>query len=626
MDRQTTLAFILIGAILMIWLYINTPEPPKTPPKKDTTTQPVDSVETKKDAQETKPASGTASQTRISEDTSGTARLFPRFNTAESIVTIETENSIIEVSNKGGKIVKYYLKKYKNWYASKLPADAPVYEKSIQLLNTLKGSSFDIAFMTVDGKIVSTALLEFQGDVNKPYIKLGENDSLILNYTFKVGSKGYIKKSFVFYGNRYDTKFGVELINLEKLINNNSYDIVWDAGIRTVEQNSVDESTYSNASLFYGGEQVIIDAPGSGERIDKEFTGRVDWVTIRNKYFAAIMVPDNPSVVEGAFIRGYSKRYENNGQKEFYSARIKMPFNNSPEVKAGFMVYIGPVGYDVLKGYEKNLETIVDFGSFFGLKFVVRPIAEYVFLPLFNFLNSFIPNYGVVIIIFSIIIKILLHPLTRSSYQSMRKMQLLQPMMAEVKEKYKDDPTRMNKEVMKLYSTYGINPMGGCLPLILQMPVFIALWGLFQTAIELRQQPFIWWITDLSQPDVIFHLPFKLPLFGLDQISGLALLMGITTFIQQKQSIKDPQQQMLVYIMPVMLTILFMSFPSGLNLYYFLFNVFSIAQQYYMTHSTKGVVLEPVKNTKKGKGFLERMMEAAEKKAKEQQANLKKRR
>jgi YidC/Oxa1 family membrane protein insertase len=201
----------------------------------------------------------------------------------------------------------------------------------------------------------------------------------------------------------------------------------------------------------------------------------------------------------------------------------------------------------------------------------------------------------------------------------MKKMQALQPKITELKEKFKDDPQKMNKETMKLYSTYGINPAGGCLPMLLQMPIFVALWGMFQSAIDLRQQPFVGWITDLSQPDVIFHLGYKLPIVGIQEISGLALLMGITTFIQQKMTVKDPKQQALVYMMPIMLTLLFMSFPSGLNLYYFMFNVLSIAQQYYINHKGGTVELVPVANPNKKKGFMSKLMEAAEEQSKAQQ-------
>ena len=150
--------------------------------------------------------------------------------------------------------------------------------------------------------------------------------------------------------------------------------------------------------------------------------------------------------------------------------------------------------------------------------------------------------------------------------------------------------------------------------------IFVALWGLFQVAIELRQQPFMLWIHDLSRPDVIASLPIKIPLFGIDKISGLALLMGITTFFQQKITVKDPKQQSLIYIMPVMLTLMFMSFPSGLNLYYFMFNVLSIAQQFYINKKHDNVVLEPVaQKPGRKKGFMERLMETAEQSAKAQQ-------
>jgi YidC/Oxa1 family membrane protein insertase len=172
---------------------------------------------------------------------------------------------------------------------------------------------------------------------------------------------------------------------------------------------------------------------------------------------------------------------------------------------------------------------------------------------------------------------------------------------------------------MNLYRVYGINPAGGCLPLILQMPIFIAMWGLFQVSVELRQQPFMFWIHDLSRPDIVMILPFKLPIFGIDQISGLAILMGITQFIQTKMTTKDPSQMAMVYVMPVMFTLMFMSLPSGLNLYYFMFNLFSIAQQYYINQKHDGMELIPVQNPKKSKGLMQKIMEAAEKNSSTQQ-------
>lgn len=609
MDRQTTIAFILIGAILMVWLYLSAPAPvPQQSDKKDTT-----NIVTQKDSvvelKTTPPAGTTATDTQSVFRTSAT----------EKIITVENDLVKLQISTRGAKIVRYFLKEFNNWYSIGEDAAQNIEKHAVQLINYSKGGGYDIAFVTTDGKAVNTSELDFKVPSEKYSYKITKEENLSLAFTFSATDGSKIIKQYNFYGDKYSFDADIELIGMNSHISNNAYDLVWDSGIRFPEENSVDESSYSNASVFYGDEQVIVDAADAGTKVQKDFTGKVDWVAVRNKYFAVMMAPKNPEKIEGAFISGYRELLKDSGVKEFYSTRLVIPFKNSQIEKQSFTFYMGPVDYDRLKTYGSNFEAIVDFGSFFGLKFIVRPIAEYVLLPLFTFLHSFIPNFGFVIIVFSLIIKIVVYPLTKSSMQSMKKMQLLQPKMAEIKEKYKDDPSKANTETMKLYSTYGINPAGGCFPMLLQMPIFIALWGLFQVAIELRQQPFMFWISDLSRPDVILALSFKLPLFGIDKISGLALLMGITTFIQQKMTMKDPKQQMLVYVMPVMLTLMFMSFPSGLNLYYFMFNLFSIAQQYYINHKHDGMVLEPVKNPKKKQGFMGRLMEAAEQNAKTQQ-------
>ena len=185
---------------------------------------------------------------------------------------------------------------------------------------------------------------------------------------------------------------------------------------------------------------------------------------------------------------------------------------------------------------------------------------------------DFVPNYGVVIILLAIAIKILVYPLTHKSYESMAKMQQLQPKMAALKEKYKNDNQRLSRETMKLYKEEGVNPLGGCLPMLLQMPVFFALYSVFNSTIELRQAPFFLWITDLSKPDV-------LPLGGFD-LHVLPLLMAGSMFVQQKMTMKDPKQAMLVYMMPAFMIFIFWSISSGLVLYWTMFNVLSVGQQH----------------------------------------------
>ena len=623
MDRNTTIAFILIGAILVLWFYLNSPTPEQVKKQKttDTTAVHIDSSQIKK-KQET-----AVDTTRINKpvkkieenDSLKYGKYFTVSGEKERIITIENEYFVMELSTKGANIRKYYLKKFKNWYSANSNGNENFYKTHVQLINYKKGDPYNLSFVTSDGKAITTADLFFKTDASKADYKVSKDDSLVLSFRLPAADNSYIVKKFTFFGDKYSFESEIDLINMTNLISNNSYDLVWGDGLRFVEENSVDEANYSDASVYYGGEQVIVDASSVGEKVTKDFNGRIDWVAVRNKYFASIIAPRDPDAVNGAYIEGNRESVGKTGVMEDYSMRINVPFKNTDFEKSVFTVYIGPVDYDRLKEYGDKFTALVDFGSFFGLKFIVRPIAEFVLLPLFNFLHTFIPNYGFVIVVFSLIIKFVLYPLTKTSYQSMKKMQLLQPKIAEIKEKYKDDPQKLNKETMKLYQTYGVNPAGGCLPLLLQMPIFIALWGLFKTAIELRQQPFILWIKDLSAPDVIAQLPFKLPIFGIDQVSGLALLMGITTFVQQKMSVKDPKQAGLVYIMPIMLTIMFMSFPSGLNLYYFMFNVFSIAQQYYINHKHDGMELVPVKNPGKKKGFMAKLMEAAEQNAKVQQ-------
>lgn len=599
MDKNTSLAFVLIGIVLIVWLYFFAPKPPeptvKDEPKKETVEKPT---ELKRESTKEEVIKTKTPDVKVEKD--------------EIVYTIETDDAIIELTNWGARIRRAFMKEYETWYSKNLPEDAPYYKKIVQLVNTdIEGGDFSVELMKKDGKLLSDKDLFYDLEYD-----IHQGDARVLSFIYKFSEKGILRKKYSINENdRYSFKCFIEFVEMNDIIGDLNYNVVWNTGINFVERNSADESNYSNASVYSGEEQVIVDASSPNEKIEKQFSGKIDWIGVRNKYFTALIAPNSPSSNGGAFIEGFQVLAPENGKKEFYSAGLKVPIENPNSHTDEYFIYIGPVEYDILKSYGKSFEKIVDFGSFFGLKFIIRPISEYLLLPLFKFLHTFIPNYGFVIIVFSLIIKLALYPLTKSSMASMKKMQMLQPKIAELKEKYKDDAQKMNKEMMKMYSTYGINPAGGCLPLLLQMPILIALWGLFNAAVEIRHQPFLFWIDNLSSPDVIFTLPFSLPLFGIREVSGLALALGATMFYQQKMTVKDPNQKAMVYIMPPMLTLLFMSFPSGLNLYYFMFNIFSMIQQYFYNKRHDNVELIPVQNPKKQQGFWGRMMEAAEKKA-----------
>jgi len=289
--------------------------------------------------------------------------------------------------------------------------------------------------------------------------------------------------------------------------------------------------------------------------------GTVDWVSLRVKYFAAIMMPI------GEPFRGAQM---NGGAGVAGPARMnvatdrRLPAGEGGEISTD--LFLGPVDYQILRSYERDLDKMMDFGFS-----IIKPISRLV-LTLFTWLHTFIPNYGLVIIIFSILVKIVVFPLTRKSYQSMHAMQELSPKMAEIRAKYKDDQEKMNKKIMNLYKEHKVNPLGGCFPLLLQMPIFWGLFIVFRTTIELRGEPFMLWITDLSLKDPYLVLPG---------------LMAISMLIQQRAQLKDPKQRPMALMMPAVLFFVFRTFPAGLILYWTLFNVLSLLQTEFMSGKKK---------------------------------------
>jgi len=619
MDKQSTLAFVLMGLVLVVWLYLNSPEPqPQNISKTDST------LVQEKNKQEATKAVEKQVEEVVDPNSNNSSQngLFSVTDKKAEIITIENDLVKLEMTSKGGKIRKYYLKDYQTWYYDEYE-ESDFYNTHVQLLNQTNGGDLDLVFFTEEGK-VNTSNLDFVSSLDSYYYKLSGSDSLKISYSYKIEGEKIIRKNFTFYGNNYRSKFNVELINMSSIIGDRRYDVVWASGMNFLELNSVDAATYANASFYSGGEHLIVDADTEGEPVERDVNGKIDWVSIKSKYFAMILAPTNPNSDGGAKIDGSFVNIAGLGVREYYSVGLKMPFQKTDYQKDDFTLFLGPVQYDTLKTYNANYDAIYDFGSFFGLKFVTRPISEYLLQPLFTFLHSIFPNYGIVIILFSILIKLALSPLTKQSYKSMGKMAQLQPKIAELKEKFGDDKQKVQKETMKLYSTYGINPAGGCLPMVLQMPILFALFAFFRVAIEIRHESFLW-IKDLASPDYVFALPFTIPLVNVDQITILAPLLGITMFFQQKMTVKDPSQKAMVYMMPVMMTFMFMGFSSGLNLYYMMFNLLSIIQQYYINKQQSHTKLVPVEKKNQKQGFMQKMMAAAEEKQKAQKQITKRR-
>jgi YidC/Oxa1 family membrane protein insertase len=585
MDKQSTLGFVLIALVLMVWMWYSAPKPqPARQDAQSTHAVQHDTIARQAPAQ----VAPQAEPAKTASENNG--KYFAKAETGtEQIITVETDKYIAELSTRGGLIKKWTLKNYLTWD-----------QYPVELVDQSKGGDFSLLFNTEDGKQINTRTLYCTTNAPGSHIVLSGNDEKTIDFVLP-SETGSIVKRFTFKNDVYNVDVDLKFLNMQSVIANYEYQVMWENGIRFAEHNSVDESKVALAYSYAGGELTQIDASKEGETPTSNTSGATDWVASRTKYFAVAMISDDKKA-SGAYLEGHHIPAANQGVVKEYGIALKIPFKNGADESTKLSLYLGPLEYQTVKGYNRDLEKILNLGWTW-----IRPITIFLFIPFFKMLHMFISNYGLVIIVFSIVIKLLLHPLTKKSLDSMRKMQKLQPIMEELKVKYKDDPSTMNVQTMKLYKDYGVNPAGGCLPMLLQMPILFALYALFASAIELRQAPFVWWIKDLSVPDVLISLPFTLPLVG-NFLSGLTLAMGITMFVQQKMTTTDPRQAQMVWMMPIMFTIMFNNLPAGLNLYYLVFNLLSIGQQYYVNQKHGNEPLQKVPQKKgSGNGWMEKL-------------------
>ena len=343
------------------------------------------------------------------------------------------------------------------------------------------------------------------------------------------------------------------------------------SGICPTEADPSQDYTAQRASLRLGDEYYRMK---KGD-FDEKRPGMVHWVTLQVKYFIVALMAPTPM--------GGDARLQGRKSDGFMTAWMQLPTSaHQGQVDQAVELYLGPIDFDGLKAMGRGLEKNVDLGNKY-----FRPVSWAVLWSLLN-LHKFIPNYGIVILILSVFTKILFYRLTHKSFKSMREMQALQPKLQALKAKFKDDRQRLSQETMKLYKEAGVNPLGGCLPMVLQMPVFIALFNVLRNTIELRQAPFVGWINDLSQQDVLAKLPLSLPFIG-DAVSVLPILMGAGMLFQSKMGgsitgseTAPGQSKMMMYMMPIVFTVLFYKMPSGLVIYWIVNTVLSIGQQYYI--------------------------------------------
>jgi len=487
-------------------------------------------------------------------------------------VTVDTPLSRVTFSTVGGDIVSTQLHEY-------LTAGQPV---ELFAWNKDMPDGIGAIALVGDERRMSLANVRFEargegrGSIGAgTVVRVDEsNPEFTLSFVAEDASGGRVTRSYEFRADTYVVKSTVTVTGTQYRFMRG---IEWDfgPGMTSTEQDQRDDFAQMRA-LVRLGDELHKKKPAD---FTENYSGNLQWVALKMRYFTTTLIPEEP-------VPGASVHVQGVKEANLMTARTFMPAApRGGSYQQAVDVYMGPLDYQRLREKDRDLEKLVDIG--FDHFKIFRPVSAAILWTMVK-LHQVIPNYGWVIILISVFTKVLFYRLTHKSFKSMKQMHDMQPKLQALKEKYKDDRQKLSEETMKAYKEGGVNPLGGCLPMLLQMPVFIALFSVLRNTIEVRQAPWILWIHDLSQQDVLFHMPFSLPLIG-SAFSVLPLLMGISMLMQSKigGGIAGPssgatQPAGFTYMLPIVFTFLFYKMPSGLVIYWIINTVLSIAQQWYI--------------------------------------------
>jgi len=577
-DKNSIIGFGLLFLIVM-WMFYNGAQNAKKEQAAKEKQEKIDKANKAKIVP-TKQIAATIADTTKSDDVKlaqlkGTLGSFAYSATLpsakEDFTTIENELISLKIANKGGYIAEAKLKKFEKF---KKGSGELVY-----LINK-NNADFNITLQTADNRILNTKELFFEPTLTK----VGENT--ILSMKLKAGLNQFLEYKYVLKPNQYMLDFDVRSQGLNTALNTSKpADLEWNLKAFNTERSVSYENRY--AEIHYGYEDGKDNYVGQGN--DKEETPeKVSYIAYKQHFFTSILLTDKPFTTSKLYSTTLMKdvKLDTTFTKQ-YKTIVPLAFNNG-ELDYKMNWYYGPTDYKILSSYEgKKLDTIIQFGwGIFGW------INRFIFVPLFGFLSSFIP-YGIAIIIFTILIKLAMSPITFKSFLSQAKMKILRPEITELGEKFKKDPMKKQQETMKLYNKAGVNPMAGCIPALIQLPFMYASFQFFPSAIELRQKSFLW-AEDLSSFDAIVTWKTQIPVISSvygNHVSLFALMASVAIFFYMKMTSGDnamaqPQQEgmpdmtkimkMMIYISPLMMLIFFNNYGSGLSLYNFMSNLITI--------------------------------------------------
>ncbi len=555
-DKRTIIAMLLVGLIFLLmpayYEVVGVSEPPPEPEPESS----PEERESRKDTTSISPAGvppGPAVSPEVSKAPSQESERAPQETPRERHVTIETPLQRLRFSTRGGVLVGAGLPQYSQGTGGPLEL-MPSGGHGLGL--TIQPEAGEDVLVDLDG-------WHFEPDRERLRVEAGGEGRLRLRA--ELGDGRSVEKVLVVRGDQYGLQVGVSLHGFP---NDSIARLSWHRGIALAEREadldlqSMKALAHINGSLY----DIQVD---EDEEASESQRGIVQWVGVRNKYFLCALAPDS----EARHRVALTGRPLTHPPYRDYGFVLGTRWGDVEDGHWSLLLYLGPLDLEQVGRYDRDFDRAMDLGFP-----VVRQIATVV-LTLFVAAYSIVPNYGWVIVLFGVIVKILVYPLTHKSYESAARMQELQPKIASLREKYKNNNQKLSQETMKLYRAEGVNPLGGCLPLLLQMPIFIALYQVFSSAIQLRQTPWMLWVDDLSLPDTVAIGGFELHV--------LPLLMSAAMFVQSKMTMKDPKQAALVYVMPVVMVFIMWNFSSGLVLYWTVFNVLQIAQQHLTNYLKK---------------------------------------
>ncbi len=532
----------------------------------------------------------------------------------EESYIIENNLVKIELSNKGGYIKTVELKDYKTF--DSLP---------VILLNP-QTSKFGLSFFS-NNRIINTQDFYFTPSDNVTnHMVVSSADSLSFSFRLYTGAeKGVINKDkyieyvYKLHGNNYMFDFTINIVGMDGIISSTSsfVDLSWYADLIQQEK-TIDR--FNGSTIYYKYYQDDVDYLSETKDDNKQIATKLKWVSFKQRFFSSTIIAKN-TFNNGNITVFEQKDPGSDRYLKSMKANFELPVNVRGNTTIPFSFYFGPNKFYTLKKYGIDLERQIPIG--WGL-FILAWINEYIVIPTFNWLGGYGWNYGIVILVLTIMLKMLLFPIAYKTYYSSAKMRVLKPEIDEIAKKFpkKEDAMKKQQANMALYKKAGANPAAGCLPMFLQMPILFAMFRFFPASIELRQQPFLW-ATDLSSYDSIAHLPFNIPFYG-DHVSLFTLLMTVSTIMytymnnqmMANQTTQMPGMKTMMYLMPIMFLGIFNNYASGLSYYYFLANIITFGQMFVFRYAINEdklrakIELNKKKPKKKKSAFAKRLEEA----------------